>query len=347
MSQRLLQLDDICRMNSADNIAKTFSRLGYQSQNGAQPLDIRDLELPARSAEGIQEAHLIADERQGSEALQILLFQLSQDEWGTPGAIGQRMRSIAQSLYRRPSEFLLIGTKNYDHLMLVNPRKSFDFQMSVKVGIRKLLIDRKLPTNYDRDRLEAIAAKGLSPQAIYRNQCDAFDVEKLTKEFYKGYKELFDQVRQCIANHNSHPYFDDASRLHQFSQRFLGRIMFLYFLQKKEFLAGDRDFLKTQFKPFNRDLENTNYYQSILEPLFFEMLNKDRPDFASPWGKIPYLNGGLFERDYGADIIDSAGLQTPSQLDLPNSLFDPSGEKGILKFFGSYNFTVSDRRAHV
>ena len=189
MSQRLLQLDDICRMNSADNIAKTFSRLGYQSQNGAQPLDIRDLELPARSAEGIEEAHLIADERQGSEALQILLFQLNQEEWGTPGAVGQRMRSIAQSLYRRPSEFLLIGTKNYDQLMLVNPRKSFDARIDVKVGIRKLLIERKLPTYYDRDRLEAIAAKGSSPYAIYQTQCDAFDVEKLTKEFYKGYKE--------------------------------------------------------------------------------------------------------------------------------------------------------------
>ena len=110
MSQRLLQLDDICRMNSADNIAKTFSRLGYQSQNGAQPMDIKDLQLAPWTVKGIKEAHLIADERQeskgskASEVLQILLFQLSQEEWGTPGAVGQRMRSIAQSLCRSTSK---------------------------------------------------------------------------------------------------------------------------------------------------------------------------------------------------------------------------------------------------
>ncbi|MBD1858593.1 MULTISPECIES: Eco57I restriction-modification methylase domain-containing protein [Leptolyngbya] len=343
MPERLLQLDDVRRMDNAPNVADVFRMLGYNVLQTAQPLSIKDLELPSRSAEAIWDAHLIADHRKGNDSLQVLLFQLQEQEWESVSVASNRMRAIAQSLYRRPSDFLLIGTKeNYNHLMLVNPRKSFDTQMNLKVGIRKLLIDRRTPTAYDRDRLEAIATHRLSPQEIYKRQCEAFDVEKLTKEFYRGYKEIFEEVQRVIHNHNKHPYFEDQSRLHQFTQRLLGRVMFLYFLQKKEFLGGDRDFLRNQYRLLKTEPEDNDFYSKLLEPLFFEMLNKQRPNFESPWGKIPYLNGGLFDRDYGEEVIDAAGVQTPETLTLPNSLFDPSGNKSVLKFFNSYNFTVSE-----
>ena len=128
-------------------------------------------------------------------------------------------------------------------------------------------------------------------------QCEAFDVEKLTKQFFKGYNNLFDRVQQVIKEHNAHSYFENKDHLHQFSQRLLGRIMFLYFLQKKEFLAGDRSFLTTQYRKLKAEVEDTDYYINVLEPLFFETLNEYRPDMKSPWGKIPYLNGGLFNRN--------------------------------------------------
>jgi len=343
MLERLLQLDDVRNTDSPDKVASLFQKLGYNAAHSAQPLAVKDLELPARSSEVIEDSYLIADHQQGvTNSLQVLLFQLQLKEWETPSTASNRMRAIAQSLCRRPSKFLLVGTQNYKQLMLVNPRTSLDAQMNVKTSIRKLLIDRTNPTAYDRDRLEAISARDLDPLTLYNRQCDAFDVEKLTKEFYKGYKEIFEQVQRVIREHNPHPYFEDASRLHQFSQRLLGRVMFLYFLQKKEFLGNDRDFLKNQYLKLKPEPEDTEFYTTLLEPLFFEMLNKERPNFESPWGKIPYLNGGLFDRDYGADVIDAAGAQTPDQLALPNSLFDPSGEKSVLKFFNGYNFTVSE-----
>jgi hypothetical protein len=215
-----------------------------------------------------------------------LLFQLAAQEWQSPSIASGRMRSIAQSLGRRPGKFLLLGTQNYDQLMLVNPRTSFDAQMNLKTGIRKLLVDRTNPTAYDRDRLEAIAAGNLSPLALYNAQCEAFDVEKLTKAFYQDYRKIFEAVQQVIRSSNTHPYFDDASRLHQFAQRLLGRIMFLYFLQKKGFLAGDRNFLKNRYSQLRSEPEDTDFYSQVLEPLFFEMLNKQRLDLASPWGKF-------------------------------------------------------------
>jgi type I restriction-modification system DNA methylase subunit len=343
MPERLLRIEDIRFMNSADHIAAIFQRLGYNARSTAQPLSVRDLELPARSAEAIWDAHLIADQQKGNESLQVLLFQLQSSEWESPSLASQRMRSIASSLCRRPSNFLLLGTRNYDQLMLVNPRKSFDAQMNLKVGIRKLLIDRTNPTHYDRDRLEAIAARNHDPQALYKVQCEAFDVEKLTKTFYQDYRTIFEQVQAVIKANNAHPYFDDPSRLHQFAQRLLGRIMFLYFLQKKGFLAGDRDFLKTQYgKYLKSEAEETDFYDTVLEPLFFDILNRQRPGMQSPWGKIPYLNGGLFDRDYGKGVTDPTGCDTPLHVTLPNALFDPTGEKGILKFFNRYNFTIAE-----
>lgn len=340
MVSRLLQLDDVRQIETADKIAYLFKKLGYNAS--AQQLAVDDLELPSRSAEAIWNAYLIAD--QGRGALQVLLFQLQGEEFSSPSIASSRMRAIAQSLCRRPSNFLLLGTKDYNQLMLVNPRKSFDAQMNLRTSIRKLLIDRTNPTNYDRDRLEAIAARDLDPQELYKVQCEAFDVEKLTKQFYIGYEKLFNSVQNVVQQHNPHPYFNDSSRLHQFTQRLLGRIMFLYFLQKKGFLASDRKFLTTQYQRLQRAIEpeGTEFYSQVLEPLFFETLNQQRPNFESRWGQIPYLNGGLFDWDYGADVRDAAGRQTPEQIQLPNSLFDSGRTDTILGFFNSYNFTVAE-----
>jgi hypothetical protein len=152
-------------------------------------------------------------------------------------------------------------------------------------------------------------------------------------------------MRVAVKKHNPHPYFNDSDRLHQFSQRLLGRVMFLYFLQKKEFLAGDRRFLTTQYQCLRPNPDETDYYAAVLEPLFFETLNTPRQNIESRWGKIPYLNGGLFDRDYGAGIRDAAGRETPETITLPNSLFDPCSSDGLLGFFNSYNFTVSENVA--
>jgi adenine-specific DNA-methyltransferase len=342
ITKRFLQLDDIRSMNDVDRVASVFGRLGYNPLQGSPEIAIEDLQLSPKSAESIWKTHLIADRSQGAESLQVLLFQLHPDELAIPSAIGNRMRSIAQSLCRRPSNFLLLGTTDYNQIAFVNPRKSFDQKMNLRVGVRKLLIDRHNPTAYDRDRLEAIAAHDLSPQQIYQRHCDAFDVEKLTKRFYEGYKELFEYVSKVLLAANSHPYFNDPIRLQQFVQRLLGRVMFLYFLQKKGFLNEDRDFLKTQYKQLAPDPDDHDFYTHVLEPLFFDILNKQRSNSSSQFGKIPYLNGGLFERDYGAGILDNIGLETPERVSLPNSLFDPTGDKGVLKFFNSYNFTVAE-----
>jgi len=340
MNQRILKIDDLRDLTSPDKIAKIFQQLGYTAS--AEPIDIKSLELSPRSEEAIAGGYLIADQDRGG--LQVILFELKPEAWISPSIASGRMKAIASQLGKRPSEFLLLATKDYNQLMLVNPRKFFDEKSNLQASIRKLLIDRQNPTAYDLDRLEAIAVRGRSARELYQAQCEAFDVEKLTKGFYQEYQKLFHRVLEAISSHNPHPYFADRDRLSQFTQRLLGRIMFLYFLQKKGFLAGDRQFLKTMYGKGKSayQAENTDYYTEILDPLFFDTLNQQRENHQSPWGQIPYLNGGLFDRDYGENIQDGAGRETPELITLPNRIFDPGNSDSILGFFNSYNFTVAE-----
>jgi hypothetical protein len=65
---RHLQLDDLITLNSPDNIANLFRRLGYNAD--AQPLDLEGLGLNPRSSEAVYDAYLIAN--QGESGLQAL-----------------------------------------------------------------------------------------------------------------------------------------------------------------------------------------------------------------------------------------------------------------------------------
>jgi hypothetical protein len=75
----------------------------------------------------------------------------------------------------------------------------------------------------------------------------------------------------------------------------LVRVLFLYFVQAKGWLDGEPDFLRTQLD--GALARRRHFHRSVLHPLFFGTLN--RPPAArthgARFGRIPYLNGGLFE----------------------------------------------------
>lgn len=172
---------------------------------------------------------------------------------------------------------------------------------------------------------------------------DAFSVEKVTKEFFAKYKELFEiTVRELNKNHT---FKNEASKnnivTENFTKKLLGQIVFLYFLQKKGWLGvqagqswgdGDRNFLRQLFE--DSKTKGKNFFNDYLEILFYDTLNNPRrnttdPSFSKYFNcRIPFLNGGLFEPEY----------------DWQNSfiyLDDDIFEK-ILNVFDLYNFTVKE-----
>ena len=187
---------------------------------------------------------------------------------------------------------------------------------------------------------------------------DAFSVEAVTREFFEQYKALFLDLKDeldDLAKGRKDVGTEFTSRgisTADFGKKLMGQIVFLYFMQKKGWLGvpkhgdwgnGPHDFLRQLFDGKFGPYEN--FFNDILEPLFYDTLATDRGHEA--WDKtlncrIPFLNGGLFEPlagyDWkGTDII------------IPNALFSnaktaKAGDTatGILDVFDRYNFTVNE-----
>ncbi|HET9274475.1 MAG TPA: hypothetical protein VFN96_00245, partial [Gemmatimonadales bacterium] len=83
---------------------------------------------------------------------------------------------------------------------------------------------------------------------------------------------------------------------HAFALLQLTRILFLYFVEAKGWLAGRSRFLREEV---DRCLgSRRRLHRDLLRPLFFGTLNRpfeERGVPASRFGAVPFLNGGLFE----------------------------------------------------
>lgn len=187
---------------------------------------------------------------------------------------------------------------------------------------------------------------------------EAFSVEAVTKEFFTQYRKLFEDINGALEKLTvkDKTIRDEFQKKHvkavDFAKKLMGQVVFLYFLQKKGWLGvekgkdwgtGPHDFLRRLARGEYGAYEN--FFNDILEPLFYDILATDRGHEA--WCKtftcrIPFLNGGLFEPlgDYNwkkTDII------------LPNKLFTNSefveegiAGTGVLDVFDRYNFTVNE-----
>ncbi len=192
------------------------------------------------------------------------------------------------------------------------------------------------------ERLEKVAR--LNGRLTLSDLRESFSVDALSDEFFDEYHLHYDRI---VAN-LTQAYRRDVpwrvstdgtsdTRLHDYVKKMMGRIVFLHFLQKKGWLNGNPTFLRDLFcsSPHQAD-----FLEQVLEPLFFGIFNTEPEQreklFADEqwdrgllrqWEHLPYLNGGLFERDE----VDKMNIR------LPASLFND-----LFTFLASYNFTVDE-----
>lgn len=187
------------------------------------------------------------------------------------------------------------------------------------------------------ERFERIIKKG--SKVTLDDVKESFSVEKLSKTFFDEYKKHYDIFCQYMV---SQPgiyqtiFNGDEKAIRDFNKKLLGRIVFLYFIQKKGWLGvpkneswgkGDHNFLTNQFESFAHP---ELFYQDFLSVLFFDTLNTKRPDdlielVAGKPCRIPFLNGGLFEEE---------------NKNHRNLIFDTNLFKNLFNFFDQYNFTI-------
>ncbi|MCQ2075620.1 MAG: N-6 DNA methylase [Bacteroidaceae bacterium] len=189
----------------------------------------------------------------------------------------------------------------------------------------------------------------------------AFSVEALSDLFFKEYKKQYEDIIEFITGKRmvkvankweeqvtgqpcreimqEFSQFPDAEKaVRDYVKKLMGRLVFIQFLQKKGWMGcsageawndGDKEFVQNLFA--NTSHKNT-FVDDVLEPLFNDINTKRNGDITSSQNvgngiKIPYLNGGLFEKD----DYDKTNFPLPAKY-----------MKNLLDFFASYNFTIDE-----
>jgi Alw26I/Eco31I/Esp3I family type II restriction m6 adenine DNA methyltransferase len=190
----------------------------------------------------------------------------------------------------------------------------------------------------------------------------AFSVEALSKRFFNEYKEKYEDIveyvtgKRVVKSGNKWEtkttgtpnkkimaqfavFADPEKAVRDYVKKLMGRLVFIQFLQKKGWMGvpandsawknGDKDFVQNLFK----NTENKDsFIDDVLEPLFDDLNTKRENDLVSSEMvgnniKVPYLNGGLFEKD----------AQDNTEFPLPQKFME-----GLLEFFTQYNFTIDE-----
>lgn len=124
-----------------------------------------------------------------------------------------------------------------------------------------------------------------------------FSVEVVNKQFYLEVAKYFDELVSGEDKNLSLPSVsqENINVRKSFAVRLIGRLMFCWFLKQKKSESGQ--LIPDELLSSNVARKTDGYYHSILEPLFFEVLNTSvdtRGIRSELFDKVPYLNGGLF-----------------------------------------------------
>lgn len=187
----------------------------------------------------------------------------------------------------------------------------------------------------------------------------AFSVEALSDDFFDEYrkqyaefvkfltgKEYVKKGNKWVEQETGEPdaqYFisfkKDDKLVRDYIKKMMGRIVFLYFLQSKGWLAGNLHYMHDLFYDASEEVKG-DFLDKVLEPMFFGLLNTRPEDRSSAplvngvgvkyipnADEIPYLNGGLFQQE---------------KIDEVESVFPAGMFQSLFDFFDSYNFTIDE-----
>lgn len=197
----------------------------------------------------------------------------------------------------------------------------------------------------------------------------AFSVEPVTKQFYDELQAWYYYAMDKVWFPEDYKYSDDPEKDREIRTainliRLITRLIFIWFLKEKELIPEvlfDKEQLKSIVKDFGKGY---NYYNAILQNLFFATLNrpinergwafdKGFPANKSNFGvkslyryedkflippdevmkifsEIPFINGGLFDcLDKDSVYIDGFSRNPKKQAKIPDYLFFQEEEQTV------------------
>jgi hypothetical protein len=280
-------------LRASDGLARLdriASELGFRGRREVLTPSCRSqLGLPR----SVRRAHLIP----GEGALRSLAIEFNE-------ALSARevLQRVAATLSRRTPHclWLVLGATQQSSTTIIGtwlPGRS-------GCRVRALVVDREHVYGSDAETLCALAAATEGPDVLVHTRWqEVLGRDSLTRRFHAA---LADCVR---ALGDDFPRGTDRVTRAELALLHTSRLLFLSFVQGNGWLNGDHAFLQNAFERALAD--GGNAHRRLLEPLFFGTLNtrvRDRGPAARAFGRIPYLNGGLFARTHAERIDRSARM---------------------------------------
>jgi len=258
-----------------------------------------------------------------------LVLQLSDDEFVVIVEAGPGESATDFKPENRTRHTNLVATNDFKGFTFLTRVRSWEGQQHGRIKHQKLSFTKEQfrsesgEKNTILQKLNSIEYG--SSAAIYDT---LYDTQQVVKEFYEQFKNLRNNLVQEVSGIPDDR--DDAKQ--RYVQVILDRMIFLYFIQEKRLLDRNPDYLHEQ--PAKVVDKSSDRYEEFYAPLFFNYLAEDKqnPDF----GKLPYLNGGLFAKNPIEEEFEDAKLGDSSEK--TNDLFDD-----ILDFLSDWNWNVDER----
>ncbi|MBE2236208.1 MAG: Eco57I restriction-modification methylase domain-containing protein, partial [Caldilineaceae bacterium] len=325
-----------------------WSELNYDRAGATLSMAGWPGELQATVAEAPQ-VFATAGEGDGFQVIYCRLRGVNQGQT-QPLALGDERALVGKLLREHPYALFIFSNAAQDHWHFVNVKYEQDAEARARRVFRRISVspyetagpEQRLRTATERLSLLDIATlaptlTGVSPFVVQNRHDAAFDVEAVTRDFFATYRTVFEQVETLVTGLRG-----EEERL--FTQRLFNRLLFLIFLERKGWLTfeGRSDYLRALWDAHRRDEdagEGENFYRDRLRLLFFSGLNTpnevdvvgaNRHGFLQQRiGRVPYLNGGLFEED-GSD-------RNPNVV-VPDRAIDLI----LTRLLYHYNFTITE-----
>lgn len=264
--------------DSPDGVAEILRILGFKDP-------ILALDVRARKALALPETIRSARISEGLGALRALALDLEDR-----ADLRECLTAVATSLAKNASQLLWLvvathATTREVAIVCWSARQS-------RPRILSLVCNRDRLFESDAETLCALAsAVSDSDLLTHSRWLDILGREAITRRFFRTLEKTVAELAASLGSG-----IDRAER-HELALLYVSRLIFLSFLETKGWLDGDFGFLSNGYASCMAS--EGSYQKTVLQPLFFGTLNtaaRDRSARAKAFGRIPFLNGGLFAR---------------------------------------------------
>lgn len=172
--------DDIRNIRSAEGVATLYHHLGYEADLEPEGFSPSEAYITGAAAQGVSKVYPVGS-----------LGDLQHFHVESTDLSSYRLRQLSDNFLKRPGTYLLsVASPSYDKVVFIKPSRA-----QGKTKISKLTVQPASPTAHDASILRAIAVNGTQNAAgVHEAQVRAFDVERVTRDFYRVYHDLFYKV---------------------------------------------------------------------------------------------------------------------------------------------------------